>query len=121
MGNVNEVLEEMMKIDGAIAVCLVDLHTGAALGSLGGSDDLNLKVAAAGNSEVVKAKLKVMANMGVKGHIEDILITLDEQYHLIRPLKKDNSLFIYLVVAKEETNLAMTRHNLASLENNLVV
>ena len=122
MGNVNESLEELMKIDGAVAVSLVDIQSGMSLGSLGdGAGGIKLDVAAAGNSEVIKAKLKVMANLGIRGHIEDILITLDTQYHLIRPLAKEKGLFVYLVVSKAQANLAMTRHKLASLESNLEV
>ncbi len=122
MGNVTETLEEMMKIDGAMAVSIVDIQSGMSLGSLGdGTGGIKLDVAAAGNSEVIKAKLKVMANLGIKGHIEDILITLDTQYHLIRPLTKEKGLFVYLVVSKAQANLAMTRHKLASLENSLVI
>lgn len=121
MGNVNESLEELMKIDGAVAASIVDIQSGMSLGSLGGNSGLNLEVAAAGNSEVIKAKLKVMANLGIKGHIEDILITLDTQYHLIRPLTKEKGLFIYLAVSKAQANLAMARHKLASIENNLTI
>ena len=105
-----------------MAVSLVDIQTEISLGSSGdGTGGIKLDVAAAGNSEVVKAKLKVMTNLGIKGHIEDILITLDTQPHLIRPLTKEKRLFVYLVVSKAHANLAMPRHKLAALETKLVV
>lgn len=121
MANVDATLEEMMKIDGASAVALVDIQSGMSLGSIGNSPSLNLDVAAAGNSEVVKSKLKVMNNLGIKGYIEDILITLEDQYHLIRPLGTNKNLFIYLVLSKAQSNLAMARFKLASLEKDLTV
>ena len=54
------------------------------LGTSGGGDWLNLEIAAAGNTEVVRSKLRVMQTLGLNDTIEDILITLHRQYHLIR-------------------------------------
>ena len=71
-----------------------------ALGTLGGSKDFDLDVAAAGNTDVVRAKLRTMEHLGIKDEIEDILITLGDQYHLIRLIKArgTNGLFLYLVL-----------------------
>ncbi|RYX82770.1 hypothetical protein EON83_17545 [bacterium] len=121
MANVKVTLDELMKIDGALAAAIVDTESGMSLGDAGGSATLNLDVAAAGNSEVVKSKLKVMNNLGIKGFIHDILITLDDQYHLIRPLSSAKTLFIYLVLNKSNSNLAMARHKLATIEKELEI
>lgn len=121
MANVNQTLEQLMKIDGAAAAAIVDTQSGMSLGSVGSSATMNLDIAAAGNSEVVKSKLKVMNNLGIKGYIEDILITLEDQYHLIRPLSKSKSLFIYLVLNRANSNLAMARHKLTAAEGELEV
>ena len=87
-------------IEGAIGVALVDYTSGMALGTLGGGKDLDLTVAAAGNTDVVRAKLRTMEMLGLKDEIEDILITLGTQYHLIRLLKGrgSNGLFLYLAL-----------------------
>lgn len=119
MANVNGALEDLMKIDGAMAAAIVDSKSGMALGTIGGG--LNLEVAAAGNSEVIRSKEKVMANLGLRDKIEDILITLGTQYHLIRPLTTAQNLFIYTVFKKESANLAMARHKLAETEKSLEV
>jgi hypothetical protein len=90
------------------------------LGQEGGGP-INLEVAAAGNTEVVKSKRKVMSSLALKDHIEDILITLGKQYHLIRPLRARNTLFFYVVLDRGRANLAMARIALADVEKDLQV
>lgn len=119
MANINQSLSELMEIEGAMAVAVVDAKSGMALGTAGGG--VNLEVAAAGNSEVVKAKLKTMANLGIKGTIEDILITLDTQYHLIRPTSAAPTIFIYLVLNRAQSSLAMARHKLTAIESEMKI
>jgi hypothetical protein len=121
MANVQQTLQQAMQIEGAIAVALVDYKSGMCLGKEGGGG-LNLEVAAAGNTEVVRAKMKTMGNLKLKDTIEDILITLTSQYHIIRPLGATGStLFIYLALNKTTANLAMARYKLEQLEGELTV
>ncbi|MEQ8145043.1 hypothetical protein [Streptomyces sp. OP7] len=124
MANTETSLKECLSsIDGATAAALVDYTSGMALGTLGGGKDLNLEVAAAGNTDVVRSKLRTMELLGLKEEIEDILITLNSQYHLIRLLKGrgGNGLFLYLVLDGARANLAMARHQLRRIENELEV
>ncbi len=62
-----------------------------------------------------------MSALKLNESIEDILITLGKQYHLIRPLSTNDALFIYLALDKSKANLAMARHSLASIEKDLTV
>ncbi|MCX4676764.1 hypothetical protein OG413_15875 [Streptomyces sp. NBC_01433] len=124
MANTEASLQQAMtSIEGALGVALVDYTSGMALGTLGGSKDFNLEVAAAGNTDVVRAKLRTMEHLGIKDEIEDILITLSGQYHLIRLLKArgSNGLFLYLVLDSGRANLAMARHLLKRIEADLEV
>ncbi|MBJ6613514.1 hypothetical protein AB0N20_04715 [Streptomyces griseoincarnatus] len=124
MANTETALKECLSsIDGATAAALVDYTSGMALGTLGGGKDFNLEVAAAGNTDVVRSKLRTMELLGIKEEIEDILITLNSQYHLIRLLKGrgGNGLFLYLVLDAGRANLAMARHQMRRIENELEV
>jgi hypothetical protein len=123
MADMDTALKEAMQIDGAIGVALVDYNSGMALGTLGTSKELDLSVAAAGNTEVVRAKLRTMDMLKLNDQIEDILITLNKQYHLIRPLtgRGGQGLFIYLALSKTRANLAMARHQLRRIEEDLQV
>lgn len=119
MSTIKESLAKIMQLDGALGTCVVDSNSGMMLGADGSGGPVNLEVAAAGNTEVVRAKRKTMKALNLKDNIEDILITLRSQYHLIRPLGSNDALFIYVVLDKQRGNLAMARHQLAAVEKTL--
>ncbi len=118
--NIKDSLAKLNQIDGFVGAALVDSESGMLLGSEGGAG-LNLEVAAAGNTEVVKSKRKTMNNLALKDAIEDILITLGKQYHLIRPLRGRPTLFFYVALDRNRANLAMARIALADVEKDLSV
>ncbi|MFB6894243.1 hypothetical protein ACFCX4_33595 [Kitasatospora sp. NPDC056327] len=115
--------QTMTVIEGAIGAALVDYNSGMALATLDGPGGLDLNVAAAGNTDVVRAKMRTMDMLGLSDGIEDILITLSSQYHLIRPLtsRTGKGLFLYLALDKGRANLAMARHQLTKIEADLEV
>ncbi|GHH29422.1 hypothetical protein [Lentzea cavernae] len=123
--NIETALKEAMNIAGAVGAALVDYDSGMSLGTIGGGDWLNLEVAAAGNTEVVRSKQRVMSALKLNDEIEDILITLHRQYHLIRLLtpsaRGESKLFLYLVLDRERANLALARHSLRAIEADLTV
>jgi len=125
MINVETALKESLSIEGAVGAALVDFESGMSLGTLGGGDWLNLDVAAAGNTEVIRAKMRVMSELSLDDAIEDILITLGRQYHLIRLIgdtgRGGPTLFLYLVLDRSRANLALARHHLKRIEGDLTV
>jgi CheY-like chemotaxis protein/predicted regulator of Ras-like GTPase activity (Roadblock/LC7/MglB family) len=118
--NIKDSLAKLNQIDGFVGAALVDSESGMLLGQEGGGS-LNLEVAAAGNTEVVRAKRKTMSSLNLKEAIEDILITLGKQYHLIRPLRSRSTLFFYVALDRSRANLAMARIALADVEKELQV
>jgi hypothetical protein len=115
----NVIVDTLLGIDGALTAAIVDSHSGMILGS--GGSGIDLELAAAGNTEVVRAKTKTMKSLGLKDSIEDILITLGKQYHILRPIEKHEGLFIYVVLDKSKSNLALARRKVLDAEQALVM
>ena len=113
--NYDKAVSEMLNVDGAIAAAVVDYSSGMLLAG-GGSPAVDLEVAAAGNTEVMSAKMKTMKMLGLNDNIEDILITLGKQYHLLRTLVKHVGLFLYSVLDISKSNLALSRRSLLEPE-----
>ena len=114
MANLNESLQDLMSLEGAMCAAVVDYNSGMMLGSIGTGVDLEL--AAAGNTEVVRAKMKTMKALGLNDTIEDMLITLGRQYHIIRPSAKLAGIFIYYVLDSSRANLALARRKINDVE-----
>lgn len=90
------------------------------MGSEGGGK-LDLEAAGAANTEVVKAKLAAIEMLGLDDAIDDILITLGKQFHLIRPLAKNPTVFLYVALDKKTANLGMARVQVKNVEKDLAL
>ena len=88
---------------------LVDIDSGMTLAVKSQRPDFDLAVASAYNSELVKQKMKIMRTLNLKSSLEDMLITLSDQLHLIKFLPGGTS-FLYLAVDRNGTNLAIVRN-----------
>ena len=121
--NMEASLKEAMGIEGAIGVALIDYNSGMALGTLTSVKDLDLETIAAGTTDFVRAKMRTLELMRLDEPIEDILVTLSSQYHVIRPVtsRTGKGLFLYLMLDKHRGNLALARHKLGRIEQNIEV
>ena len=118
MATIRQTLDELMTCDGALCCAVVDSESGMMLGSAGAG--LDLEVAAAANTEVIRAKLKAMRPLGLNDVIDDVLITLGRQYHLLRPSSRKEGTFIYFVLDKARSNLALARRKMQDVDKNLM-
>jgi hypothetical protein len=122
--NLDVALKEAMGIEGAVGVAVVDWESGLCLGTQGGGKLLDINLAAAGNTDIVRSEMRTMESLGLNDSIEDMLITLTKQYHLIRLLKNPRNgtgLFLYLVLDRSRANLALARHHLSRIEREIVI
>ena len=112
MATEKELLDAIVKIEadvnGVIATAAVDLESGMTLASKTNRSEFDLAVASAYNSELVKQKLKIMKSLKLKADLEDMLLTLTDQLHLIKIMPGGSS-FLYLAADRGATNLAILR------------
>ncbi|MVN78401.1 hypothetical protein GO988_18885 [Hymenobacter sp. HMF4947] len=91
-----------------LAVAVVEVETGMPLASHTNIAEFDIETAAAYNTEVVKSKLKAIQALKLNQNVQDILLTLTDQLHLLK-LSADGGKFIYLAVNSKDTNLAQAR------------
>ena len=104
-----DVLDKIQQdTSGFIAASLVDLESGMTLAVKSSRADFDLTAASAYNSELVKQKLKIMRTLGLTGTIEDMLITLSDQIHLVKLVGPNT--FLYIAVDRKQSNLAIVRN-----------
>jgi hypothetical protein len=105
---INETLAKLeSEISGFIAASVVDMESGLTLGVRSARPDFDLSAASAYNSEIVKQKLKTIKVLNLKSTLEDMLLTLSDQIHLIKLVSPTS--FVYLAADKSMTNLAIVR------------
>lgn len=107
-----------MDIEGAVGATIVDYESGMTLGSTGGRG-LDMELAGAGNTEVVRSKRNILHDLGIEERIEDFLISLNSSYHLIRMCEHHEDVFIYLVIDRSDGNLGLARRSIDGIDERL--
>lgn len=114
-------LDKLKTLEGYLASSLVDSTSGMVL-EVHTEGEFEIEAASAANTDVVQAKLRAMRDIGLEGdYIEDILISLGSQYHLIRPLAVRPEIFLYLALDRATANLAKARLTLRQVEENVQI
>jgi predicted regulator of Ras-like GTPase activity (Roadblock/LC7/MglB family) len=112
--SLEEVLDKLLSFDGAMCVALVDSESGMILGKAGSGVDMDL--AAAGASGILRARLKSVKALGGEEKIDDVLISLTSQVQIIHPLPAHPAIFTYLIGDKNKSSLAMARYKAAEAD-----
>jgi len=108
----DKILADVLKIDGAIGAALVHATSGAVLGAVAVGRGLDMERAARIAHDLVQAAFRL------RDGIEDIMITVDTQYHVIRVFGAGEDMFVHLVLDRERASLGMARQQLAKLARN---
>ena len=105
-------------IPGFIASSITETATGMSFGSLSLDPNFDVELAGSHNLEVVKAKQNIIKTLNLNEKIDDIMLTLTTQIHLIS-ISENGNYFIYLAVDITKGNLGLTRSVLKKFTKNL--
>lgn len=94
-------------LPGFVAAAFVDLDSGMTLGCRSADPEFDLATASAYECEMLKQRMKLLRALGLRSDFEDMLLTVNDQIHLVRLVSPTT--FLYLAAAKSGTNLAMVR------------
>jgi hypothetical protein len=109
-----------MNIRGAVGASIVHDASGVPLGTIGG-EDLDMELAGAGSAVVVQTQKQLLEDLAPEEQIEDVLISLGQQYHLIRFFHETENIFTYVVLNRDDANLALARKKLADIDRTLEI
>jgi CheY-like chemotaxis protein len=104
-------LEPLRFTQGFLAAALMDRGSGV-LHATGDQSPASREMAVA-LGRLLEHQQALLQRLQLQDEIEDILITLGKQYHLIRPMRSRPGVFFYLTVDRARANLALARLTLA--------
>jgi len=80
-----------------------------------------MELAGAGTTEVVRSERNIIHDLDLQERIEDLLVSLEHQYHLVRMCQHHEDVFIYLVIDRSEGNLGLARRSIDGVDKRLVL
>lgn len=108
-----------MRLDGALGAAVFDYISRMPLGARTLANGSDLDRTAHRVTDVVRAHLFALDQSSRKPErLEDILITLDDEYHLIRPLTRrtHEGLFLLVILDRARADLDTARRELRHIE-----
>ncbi len=120
MPGIQDSLQKIMDIKGALGTSMVDMESGMTLGTLG-DPGFDLEHASAGNADFVQTKLNLARDLGIRDNLNDIVITFDDQIHLIQMFEDNPRVFTYLAMDAKKGSLALARLKLQKVDAELVL
>lgn len=118
--NVRDNLSRLERVDGFLGAALYDIDAGVCVSAVdAGAGEVERVVA--GHVELLEAKRRTISKMQLEDQLEDIVITLGRQYHLLRLCRRRPQLFFFLTLDRSRANLAMARYLLSDVERDIVL
>ncbi len=119
---VEDALNNVLKLNGIMAVSLIDLKSGILLGSMT-SSSLNIEFASILNNDITE-KVKEMINSIdplTQESINNIVFVYKDWIDITyrADISKDRELYLYLVVDTEKTNLFIIKNKIEVILNRL--
>jgi hypothetical protein len=119
MGNLGEVIDEMMKIDGTLGAAILDLESGMPLAA-NGNGVFDMDVTSAGALDVVRAWNKAAGQTDRRDGVENVVGIYPETIAFVRCLDgRNDGLAMMLLLERKNANQALANHHLKRLSEQI--
>lgn len=114
-------LSEMLTLDGLLGCAVVDSTNGLILARESRNDEgLDLDLAAAASTQALKAHKAAARNMGLTDPIDEVMTSAGSRHQIMRQLSRYPDLFLFVLLDRHRTNLALARYKLMEVEREMV-
>lgn len=120
-GNVASQLKKLERLEGFLAAALYDMDTHTSIAAIDHDAGPDINQSVMGHVDLVKAKRRTISELQLDDDVEDIVITMANEYHLLRLCRQHRQLFFLLTLDRKTANLAMARYLLANVEQDIVL
>ena len=107
-------------VEGLLGCALVDAATGFALarhGRVGPPEQLDL--AAGASALLLRAHRQAAADLGLPDQLDEVMTCAGDRHHLVRTVAQHPGLFLFAVLDRQKSNLALARYKLMEAERGL--
>lgn len=101
----------------AEGAAVVDVESGMCLDSAG--EMPYFEIIAAMSMEILSVEEAVVRRLASRDRVEDVLVTLGQHLHVLRPLRRRDGFCLFAVFDRRKTKLAWARHRVAEIEERL--
>ena len=108
--HLQRLIEALRQLDGYSAAMMVDGESGLVVGGDHRVSNLALQTAATGYSELYRIERDLVDSLCVGDEIEDVVITLSSQYHVLHAVAGRPSLLLCVVLDRNSTSLGLARY-----------
>lgn len=119
--NLNDKLAKLERLEGFLAAGLYDMSEERCVAVLERDPAAQIRASTAGHAALIDAKRRTIARLNLDDDLEDIVITVEDEYHLLRLCRHHPNLFFYVALDRSDANLAMARYLLSNVERDVVL
>jgi predicted regulator of Ras-like GTPase activity (Roadblock/LC7/MglB family) len=113
-------LDAMLQVDGLMGCAVVDTATGMVVTQkVREEHPVDIDLAAAACTQVLRVHDRHARDMGLTDAVHEIMTSTPTRHHLIRSLSRHGGLFIFALLDKQRSNLALARYKLMEAEQSL--
>jgi hypothetical protein len=117
---VTQALQTLSALDGVFACAVVDAGTGLILAQQArAGQPVELELAAAASTQVLRTHQQAARDLGLTAEIDEVMTSAGPRHHVMRTISHHRGLFLFAVLDKQRTNLALARYKLMEAEQGM--